>query len=742
MPKSYWTKIQTPNGLKYFRADEVTDELLQKIKDAAGGLFLAKYQETTPAEVFAAIDLGKTVYVSLSTQGTGPFLQTSVISKDAQLSTTYARFTGIFEYDGVIREYAVECTSAGWESVTDIPLAVQSNLAPAYDSLQTYAVDDIVHRGSELYRCTTAIDTPENWTPAHWTQTTVAAELGKTFFATVFTTPYSEIKAAYDSGRSIIAVDGHAFYHMFDCNESAGHEQFRFSSVSGNVFLLWTCNKTGYDGTHGWNPQPDVVSCAHEGDIAPRYSSESTYGVGDIVYSPGGLLYRCTTAISTPETWNQNHWTRTDMATELDNTFFATIFTTPYDEIKAAYDRGDVVVGYIGGDIYPLYYHSTSQDIFRFACLHGYTWYMFTCWKGQFPATNDWNPQPGIVNMAQQVNLTDMGDYDNQRTYSVGDIVYNGGNLYRCITAITVPENWTAAHWTQTSMNVELQRVESLSKVVLFECVYSQEAQGYVYPTYEELNAARVAGKLPVIVEISPASARTYYVGTFLGANSANVRFHFVEAENGVMLKLEGPESNPVWSKVFIYDFAKSSAIAPEYDSTATYAIGDAVMHDGLRYECSTAISTAEEWDSDHWTETSVEDAIGGVDTWTEVQISSNSEAVNDFHWCKMYYNDTLKMYSLNFWCTISNISSIALGWNNLFEVDIQDAPNILNFACRSRRGDHDVWVSENVLEQIGFIKVAGKVYLRLFNSDTTSSGERLYYAPTISFPATYFSGI
>lgn len=63
------------------------------------------------------------------------------------------------------------------------------------------------------------------------------------------------------------------------------------------------------------------------------------------------------------------------------------------------------------------------------------------------------------------------------------------------------------------------------------------------------------------------------------------------------------------------YIHPKSSAIAPEYDSTATYAVGDAVMHNGLRYECNTAISTAEAWDSTHWTETSIENVIGNVET-------------------------------------------------------------------------------------------------------------------------------
>lgn len=52
-----------------------------------------------------------------------------------------------------------------------------------------------------------------------------------------------------------------------------------------------------------------------------------------------------------------------------------------------------------------------------------------------------------------------------------------------------------------------------------------------------------------------------------------------------------------------------SAAIAPEYSATSTYAVGDICMHDGLRYKCNTAITTAEAWNLSHWTLESVESA-------------------------------------------------------------------------------------------------------------------------------------
>lgn len=38
------------------------------------------------------------------------------------------------------------------------------------------------------------------------------------------------------------------------------------------------------------------------------------------------------------------------------------------------------------------------------------------------------------------------------------------------------------------------------------------------------------------------------------------------------------------------------------YDSTKTYAIGDMVIKNHAIYECTTAITTAETWNSSHWT--------------------------------------------------------------------------------------------------------------------------------------------
>lgn len=43
-------------------------------------------------------------------------------------------------------------------------------------------------------------------------------------------------------------------------------------------------------------------------------------------------------------------------------------------------------------------------------------------------------------------------NYDATHTYALGDIVIHSGKLYRCKTAITTAEAWTASHWEQVTM--------------------------------------------------------------------------------------------------------------------------------------------------------------------------------------------------------------------------------------------------------------------------------------------------
>ena len=50
--------------------------------------------------------------------------------------------------------------------------------------------------------------------------------------------------------------------------------------------------------------------------------------------------------------------------------------------------------------------------------------------------------------------------------------------------------------------------------------------------------------------------------------------------------------------------------IAADYDSTATYAVGDYCVYNNELYRCTTAITTAEAWNSSHWSSTNVDSEL------------------------------------------------------------------------------------------------------------------------------------
>ena len=68
-----------------------------------------------------------------------------------------------------------ETTVQGVVDAFGIFLALSA--AAAYDPEGSYAVGDYCTHGGKLYKCSTAIPSGEAWNAAHWTETTVAAEL-------------------------------------------------------------------------------------------------------------------------------------------------------------------------------------------------------------------------------------------------------------------------------------------------------------------------------------------------------------------------------------------------------------------------------------------------------------------------------------------------------------------------------------------------------------------------------------
>lgn len=63
------------------------------------------------------------------------------------------------------------------EAIQDIGNEVLTSLAPEYSNAATYAVGDYVVYNGQLFRCNTAIETAEEWTPAKWTAAQLAPDV-------------------------------------------------------------------------------------------------------------------------------------------------------------------------------------------------------------------------------------------------------------------------------------------------------------------------------------------------------------------------------------------------------------------------------------------------------------------------------------------------------------------------------------------------------------------------------------
>jgi hypothetical protein len=187
--------------------------------------------------------------------------------------------------------------------------------------------------------------------------------------------------------------------------------------------------------------------------------------------------------------------------------------------------------------------------------------------------------------------------YDSTATYAVGDFCYYENELYECNTAISTAEAWNAAHWTKIIVKDLIDAAKAVADEAADTIAKAKDLSfDDEFFSIQETNKAVNIGLNGVPIGVDTDSPLKFVQDT----------------QQGIVLGSDAPFS---------------SVIAQEYDSTATYAVGDPCMHKGKYYKCTTAISVAEEWDSTHWTETSIDEIISGLETALDT-INDNLESV------------------------------------------------------------------------------------------------------------------
>ena len=95
--------------------------------------------------------------------------------------------------------------------------------------------------------------------------------------------------------------------------------------------------------------------------------------------------------------------------------------------------------------------------------------------------------------------------YSTSGTYAVGDMVIYDGKLYKCTTAITTAEAWTAAHWSETKMGNEVSEL----KTALFNITGVSEIK-FINGSYIKTNGG--VGTIVNPTPISGSSTNNYAI--------------------------------------------------------------------------------------------------------------------------------------------------------------------------------------------------------------------------------------
>lgn len=102
-----------------------------------------------------------------------------------------------------------------------------------------------------------------------------------------------------------------------------------------------------------------------------------------------------------------------------------------------------------------------------------------------------------------------------------------------------------------------------------------------------------------------------------------------VSSNNSIISLLEGEVTSEATTRA-TNDTALATQIAEAYDNTATYPLGALSIHEDKLYECTTPITTAEEWNAEHWSATKVSAKLGKTFRFTDTQIGVASTATAD----------------------------------------------------------------------------------------------------------------
>ena len=210
------------------------------------------------------------------------------------------------------------------------------------------------------------------------------------------------------------------------------------------------------------------------------------------------------------------------------------------------------------------------------------------------------------------VSDPNLNSYNPESTYAVGNFCYYENELYECNTDISTAEAWNAAHWTK----IIVKDLIDAAKAVADEA--AQAIEGAKDLTFDENFFTPDETDTEVNIKLN---------GVPFGVDDETPLQILQDTQEGLVLGADSPFN---------------SAIAPPFDGTIAYKVGDHVTYKSKLYKCTTAIVTpSSTWDPSNWTETSVDEetkqlpnmCIIDPDEITDwIDITNEWEFVNEFN--------------------------------------------------------------------------------------------------------------
>lgn len=179
------------------------------------------------------------------------------------------------------------------------------------------------------------------------------------------------------------------------------------------------------------------------------------------------------------------------------------------------------------------------------------------------------------------VSDPNLGVYNPESTYSVGNFCYYENELYECNTDISTAEAWNAAHWTKIIVKDLIDAAKAVADGA------AQAIEGAKDLTFDENFFTPDETDTEVNIKLN---------GVPFGVDDETPLQILQDTQEGLVLGADSPFN---------------SAIASPFDGTIAYKVGDHVTYKSKLYKCTTAIVTpSSTWDASKWTETSVDKVI------------------------------------------------------------------------------------------------------------------------------------